>query len=245
MKSRAIDALERQVEERTRQLELANLARSRFLAGSHDLRQPLHALGLFVAQLRSCVRGDERKRIIEQVEAALSALNARFNVLLDTAKPDASFLSPNDANKTTTPSALNRASLDLVSGKLIVVIDDDPLVLDGTCGLLRSWGCTVVIADSGSATLASLVDPRRPPDLIISDLHLSHGETGIEAIAAVRSASRNPIPAFLVSGDTGPEAMREARSSDYHLLHKPVDPMALRTMINRTLKKKGSTDACD
>jgi HAMP domain-containing protein len=41
--------LERKVEERTHQLEEANLAKSRLLAvASHDLRQPLHALGLFV-----------------------------------------------------------------------------------------------------------------------------------------------------------------------------------------------------
>src|SRR6516225_3897562 len=40
--------LERKVEERTHQLELANLAKSRFLAAaSHDLRQPLQALGMF------------------------------------------------------------------------------------------------------------------------------------------------------------------------------------------------------
>ena len=45
--------LERKVEERTHQLQVANLAKSRFLAAaSHDLRQPLHALNLFVAQLR-------------------------------------------------------------------------------------------------------------------------------------------------------------------------------------------------
>ena len=44
--------LERKVEERTHQLELANLAKSRFLAAaSHDLRQPLHA---WVCSLRSC-----------------------------------------------------------------------------------------------------------------------------------------------------------------------------------------------
>src|SRR5215470_2990173 len=47
-------SLERKVQERTHQLELANIAKSRFLAvASHDLRQPLHALGLFVAQLRT------------------------------------------------------------------------------------------------------------------------------------------------------------------------------------------------
>ena len=44
-------------QERTHQFELANLAKSRFLAAaSHDLRQPLHALGLFVAQLRERLR---------------------------------------------------------------------------------------------------------------------------------------------------------------------------------------------
>ena len=52
--------LEHKVEERTHQLELANLAKSRFLAAaSHDLRQPLHALGLFLAQLRAEADCDE------------------------------------------------------------------------------------------------------------------------------------------------------------------------------------------
>ena len=42
-----------ELQEKSRQLESANLAKSRFLAAaSHDLRQPLHALNLFVAQLR-------------------------------------------------------------------------------------------------------------------------------------------------------------------------------------------------
>ena len=50
-------SLERKVEERTQQLRDANMAKSRFLAvASHDLRQPLHALNLFIAQLDSRIR---------------------------------------------------------------------------------------------------------------------------------------------------------------------------------------------
>ena len=50
---RSYATLERRVQERTHELELANVAKSRFVAAaSHDLRQPLHALGLFVAELR-------------------------------------------------------------------------------------------------------------------------------------------------------------------------------------------------
>ena len=87
--------LEHKVEERTHQLEVANLAKSRFLAAaSHDLRQPLHALGLFVAQLHGRVRAHERRRIVARLEAALSAINELFNALLDISKLDAGVLTP-------------------------------------------------------------------------------------------------------------------------------------------------------
>jgi signal transduction histidine kinase/CheY-like chemotaxis protein len=88
--------LERKVQERTHQLEVANLAKSRFLAAaSHDLRQPLHALGLFVAQLRDGTGATERERVVERIEAALSEINEMFNELLDISRLDAGVLSAN------------------------------------------------------------------------------------------------------------------------------------------------------
>jgi hypothetical protein len=44
------------------------------------------------------------------------------------------------------------------------------------------------------------------------------------------------IPAFLISGDTAPERLREAQESGHHLLHKPVRPMKLRNMLSQLLK---------
>ena len=41
------------------------------------------------------------------------------------------------------------------------------------------------------------------------------------------------IPAFLISGDTAPERLRDASESALHLLHKPVPPMRLRAMLNQ------------
>lgn len=87
--------LERKVEQRTVQLELANQAKSRFVAAaSHDLRQPLHALGLFVAQLRSSTGVKERAHIVDRVDAAIATMNDLFNALLDISKLDAGVLSP-------------------------------------------------------------------------------------------------------------------------------------------------------
>jgi signal transduction histidine kinase/FixJ family two-component response regulator len=87
--------LEGKVIERTRQLELANLAKTRFLAAaSHDLRQPLHALGLLVAQLDGSTKRGERRRIVARVGEAIAAMNELFNALLDISKLDAGAVAP-------------------------------------------------------------------------------------------------------------------------------------------------------
>jgi len=69
-------------------------------------------------------------------------------------------------------------------GKTIVVIDDAPLVLQGTSGLLRSWGFAVIAAATCDAALAALEERRERPDLIIADYHLLGSENGIEAESA-------------------------------------------------------------
>jgi signal transduction histidine kinase/CheY-like chemotaxis protein len=367
-----------------RQLELANLAKSRFVAAaSHDLRQPLHALGLFVAQLHGAADAAERGRLVGRIDAAMAAMNELFNDLLDISKLDAGILVPNRTEfplahllervETTCAGAarekglrlrvapstawvrsdvilLERILLNLVTnavrytarggvlvgcrrsggllrievwdsgagipedqrrnifgefyqlagsergrrgglglglaiverlcrlldhrieltstlgkgscfavvvpmvaartkavapapqavadasrGKLVVVIDDDALVVEGMRGLLRGWGCNVVTAASQDAALSDLDEQR--PDLIISDYRLANGITGIEAIEHLRATFGTAIPAFLISGDTAPERVREARAGGYHLLHKPVQPMALRAMLGQLLKE--------
>jgi CheY-like chemotaxis protein len=140
---------------------------------------------------------------------------------------------PQEPAKPTIPFV---AKADPAPGKLIVVIDDDALVLDAMRGLLQSWGCRVVTAESDGEVLASLAAEDGRPDLIISDYFLAAGNTGIETIQRLRNALRAPIPAFLMSGDTAPERLREATASGYDLLHKPIDPMTLRAMLNRLLK---------
>ena len=117
----------------------------------------------------------------------------------------------------------------------IVVIDDDALALEGTSGLLRSWGCRVVTAQSDREALAKL--DGNAPDLIISDFHLQDGRTGIDAIAelcATRSAVRSR---HFWSAATSPGAFaRDPGDQHHHLLHKPVNPMALRAIMSRLLK---------
>jgi signal transduction histidine kinase/CheY-like chemotaxis protein len=372
------------------QLEAANLAKSRFLAAaSHDLRQPLHALNLFVAQLRRETDQAEQARLVERIDASVAAMNELFNALLDISKLDAGVVAPSVSEfpvdhllkriEMTFAAAarerglrlrvvssgvfirsdfilLERILLNLVSnairytvrggivvgclrrggvlrievwdsgigipedqranifrefyqlpaaeldrsgglglglaiverlcrlldhpielisrlgrgsrfavvvpitlahrliektpqaaidqaiGTLVVVIDDDALVLDGMRGILKSWGCSVVTANSEAAAIACLAEHERTPDLIISDYRLADGNNGIQAIEKLRKLVRAPVPAFLISGDTAPERLREASASGFHLLHKPVLPIQLRATISQLLRERVETE---
>jgi signal transduction histidine kinase/ActR/RegA family two-component response regulator len=138
---RSYAMLERRVRERTRELELANLAKSRFLAAaSHDLRQPLHALGLFFGQLRSSLDAPDRDRIVERVDAAITAMNELFNALLDISKLDAGTLAPEVAEfpiahllnrvETTFSAAAREKGLRLRVVPSSAWIRSDPILLE-------------------------------------------------------------------------------------------------------------------
>src|SRR6185503_5090427 len=77
------------------QAEEANRAKSRFLAAaSHDLRQPLHAMALFVSALKDQDRETERPRILEHLTSSVEALESLFDALLDISKLDAGIVRP-------------------------------------------------------------------------------------------------------------------------------------------------------
>ena len=375
-------------------LELANLAKSRFLAAaSHDLRQPLHALNLFLDQLRDTRSQAERKELLARIDTAVTSMNDLFDALLDISRLDAGVLAPSISDFPVgrllkrieatflaaardkhlrlciVPSVvwvrsdfilLERILLNLVSNalryterggivvgcrrrngrlridvcdsgigipenqrrnifgefyqldgggqdragglglglaivdrlcglldhpvelssqlgrgsrfsvlvpsapagadaaraaetprslpvaeprKLIIVIDDNEAVRESTRGLLQRWGCRVTTADSENAALARLAELGSPPDLIICDYRLAHGKTGFELINRLRLVHDAQIPAFLISGDTSPERLREAHDRGYHLLHKPVRPITLRSLVRRLLRDEDASAA--
>ncbi|UAK25761.1 ATP-binding response regulator [Sphingomonas nostoxanthinifaciens] len=75
--------------------EHANVAKSSFLAAaSHDLRQPIHALGLFVGALENCTMDAEARGIVARIEGAVAAMDDLFLALLDISKLDAAAVTP-------------------------------------------------------------------------------------------------------------------------------------------------------
>ena len=66
------------------QAELANLAKSRFLAAaSHDLRQPLQTLALLQGLLVKHVQGEKAQKLVARFDETLGAMSGMLNTLLD------------------------------------------------------------------------------------------------------------------------------------------------------------------
>ena len=73
--------------------ELATLAKSRFLASaSHDLRQPMHALGMFMSRLMHMPHNDETRHLIGRIDASVHALQNLLDALLDISRLEAGVL---------------------------------------------------------------------------------------------------------------------------------------------------------
>ena len=81
---------EKQLAEASRHAAVAaSLAKTQFFAAaSHDLRQPLHALGLFAEALRQRTHDPEAARLINSINESVDALEGLFGELLDITRID-------------------------------------------------------------------------------------------------------------------------------------------------------------
>ena len=81
------------------QAEAANRARTQFFAAAnHDLRQPLHAMGLLAGSLAQKVKDPDVVALTNTISASMEALEELFNELLDMSKLDSGKISPSLAH---------------------------------------------------------------------------------------------------------------------------------------------------
>ncbi len=364
--------------------EVANRAKSRFLAAaSHDLRQPMHALGFFVEGLAARVDDDESQRLVDQMRESTGALSQMLDGLLDMSKLEAGAVEPSVTTFSldeligrlvgefeaqardkglalrwlrshsivrSDPLLLSRILQNLISnairhtqqgevvitarhrtteieieiadtgpgipierqqeifqefvqldaepseglglglalverltrllghdlqldsepgrgsvfrlrvpaaesrpspagsdtverraasgleGRLVVLVDDDLSILEALRGTLRLWGCDVVVGKSVEDALDGLLNLARTPDAIMADYCLGNGQTGIQAIGAIRANTGAEIPAVVVTGETTAGVLEEIASKNLPHLVKPVRPHQLRAVLVELLR---------
>lgn len=121
---------------------------------------------------------------------------------------------------------------DDLCGAVVLVIEDDALVRSAVAGLLAGWDIVVHAAQGLEEASAWIADGLRPT-LLLSDYRLGERHNGIEVVQALRAQLSYAVPACLMSGDTDTQLMQLASAAGLTLLHKPVRPAKLRSLLRR------------
>jgi len=153
---------------------------------------------------------------------------------------------------TVPPSAARRARAEMpgvlcapppdvrFDSKHVLVIDDDPAVVAAMRALFAAWGARVTGAGDATGAITALGVRSEPPDLIVADLRLANGKSGVGTIAALESHFGHDVAALIVSGDTSDAARSEVAAAGVTLLAKPVVAATLRRAAQCALERAGA-----
>jgi CheY-like chemotaxis protein len=130
------------------------------------------------------------------------------------------------------PEAAPAALVEQAPRAKVLVVDNDAAVLKAMKSLLAGWQCEVFAARDADDALIH-ADARRP-DLLLLDYHLDGGHHGLQ-LRAQLGPDFVDVPTIVITADHSDSVRQAVLAAGCHLLHKPVKPLALKSLMNRLL----------
>lgn len=114
-----------------------------------------------------------------------------------------------------------------LGGRVILIVEDDPLQRSSLTLLLEQAGAVVLAADSFDAALAMTRATVHAPSAILSDYRLPGGTDGLSGIERLRATLGAGLPAVLLTGELSAELARAANAARCAVLTKPAQPVRI------------------
>ena len=118
-----------------------------------------------------------------------------------------------------------------LEGLTVAAIDNELHILSAMAMLLQGWDCIVACGTGLPEIETSLSRIGVVPDVIVADYHIGDVD-GLGVIAALRERY-GPCPAVLVTADRSTVIRDLAHAVDVRVLHKPLKPAALRSLLSQ------------
>ncbi len=131
------------------------------------------------------------------------------------------------------PAERPRASPEPLSH--ILLVEDDAAVRSATRLFLKSCGYRVSSAACVAEALARAAESP-DVDVVVSDLHLADGESGLDAITAVRSTLGRNVSAIIVTGDTSQGMRGLALDAHIRMASKPIQADEMLSLLKELLR---------
>jgi Na+/proline symporter/signal transduction histidine kinase/ActR/RegA family two-component response regulator len=117
-----------------------------------------------------------------------------------------------------------------IGGLGILVIDNEPQILEAMQALLGGWEAQVITARGVAEALALFEREAADCDVILADYHLNRDD-GLDLIERLRAIAGRPVPAILLTADRSRLVQDRAAERGVQYLRKPVRPAALRAAL--------------
>ena len=127
-----------------------------------------------------------------------------------------------------------------LSGKRVLIVDDEETVRNSTAIVLRMHGLHVETAEGIQQALEMVTRPGQHLDAVITDLRLRNEENGIDLVCQIRAKLGQNFPALLVTGDIAPDRVQLVKQSGLRVLYKPVSVDGLLSALDDLLSYTGT-----
>ncbi|MCK5412733.1 MAG: sigma-54-dependent Fis family transcriptional regulator [Gemmatimonadetes bacterium] len=121
----------------------------------------------------------------------------------------------------------------------VLLVDDDPAILQSLGDALSDFGVEVETAASAEEALGNL--SRAAPDLVVSDIRMP-GMDGIELLQLVRERVPDVDVVLMTAYDDMPTVVRVMREGALDFLVKPIDLLELEQVVRRALDDRRSRE---
>ncbi|WDF72500.1 chemotaxis protein CheB [Novosphingobium sp. KACC 22771] len=115
----------------------------------------------------------------------------------------------------------------------VLVVEDEPDVLDLLEQMLRGQGYEVRGAGDAQLALGEVADGRFRPDVLLTDYNLPNGANGLDLLASLRTQLGGELPAIILSGDISTQTLARIAQADCVQLSKPVNADQLLRAIGK------------
>ncbi|MBU2428776.1 MAG: response regulator, partial [Gammaproteobacteria bacterium] len=129
---------------------------------------------------------------------------------------------------------LNEPSVSF-AGKRILLMDNEPQLLNAVAELLRSWQCEVLAISQPSEAIA-LLQQGPAPDLLLFDYHLDQGATGVDVATQLQQHFSVQAPVVIHSADQQQQTRDHALNAGFHFMLKPLKAATLKRLLQRLLR---------
>ncbi|HKJ25973.1 MAG TPA: sigma-54 dependent transcriptional regulator, partial [Myxococcota bacterium] len=117
----------------------------------------------------------------------------------------------------------------------ILVVEDEKAIRLALCGLLRRTGYEVEVAEDGERAVVRLAEDAF--DLVITDLALGEGCTGMEVLASAKELRPEAAVVMITAHGTEKIAVQAIKNGADDYVPKPFDNDELRVVVARVLEK--------